>query len=183
MVYQARRIPMEALDVEMRIAEGTQALQALLKCVQENADQLEAHEAEKGICKRRLPIGLAAMQRYFAQRGTGDVGPAVTLDDGARLPREQRLRGRDYCSRFGKCAVARTCYRTPGDPGIFPLDAPVNCPVRCDSYFLQEWMTVFAVEYPFQERSSWFEPLFDREGAERVLIEVAPEAPADDEDF
>ena len=150
---------MEALDVEMSIAEGTQALQALLKFVQENADQLEAHEAEKGIFKRLLPIGLAAMQLYFAQRGTGDVGPAVMLDDGARLPREKRLRGRDYFSLFGKFAVARTCYRTPGEPGIFPLDAQVNFPVRCYSYFLQEWMTVFAVEHPFQESSSWFEQL------------------------
>ena len=137
----------------------------------------------KGIFKRLLPIGLAAMQLYFAQRGTGDVGPAVMLDDGARLPREKRLRGRDYFSLFGKFAVARTCYRTPGEPGIFPLDAQVNFPVRCYSYFLQEWMTVFAVEHPFQESSSWFEQLFDLEVAESVLIEVAQEAPADYEDF
>jgi hypothetical protein len=174
---------MEALDVEMSIAEGTQALQALLKFVQENADQLEAHEAEKGIFKRLLPIGLAAMQLYFAQRGTGDVGPAVTRADGVCLPREKRLRGRDYFSLFGKFAVARTCYRTPGEPGIFPLDAQVNFPGRCYSYFLQEWMTVFAVEHPFQESSSWFEQLFDLEVAESVLIEVAQEAPADYEDF
>ena len=117
---------MEALDVEMSIAEGTQALQALLKFVQENADQLEAHEAEKGIFKRLLPIGLAAMQLYFAQRGTGDVGPAVTRADGVILPRETQLRGRDYCSLIGKCAVARTCDHAPGEPGMFPLDAQVK---------------------------------------------------------
>ena len=35
LVYQARRIPMDALDVEMSIAEGEQALQALLKFVTE----------------------------------------------------------------------------------------------------------------------------------------------------
>jgi hypothetical protein len=174
---------MEALDVEMSIVEGKQALQALLQFVHENADQLEAHEAEKGIFKRLLPIGLAAMQLYFAQRGTGDVGPAVTRADGARLPREKRLRGRDYFSLFGKFAVARTCYRTPGEPGIFPLDAQVNFPERCYSYFLQEWMALFAVEHPFQESSSWFEQLFDLEVAESVLIEVAQEAPADYEDF
>jgi hypothetical protein len=172
---------MEALDVERSIAEGTQALQARLKFVQEHADQLEAHEAEKGIFKRRLPIGLAAMQLYCAQRGTGDVGPAVTRDDGARLPREKRLRGRDDCSRFGTFAVARTCDRTPGAPGICPLDAQVNFPVRCYSYVLPEWMTVVAVESPCQESSSWFEQRFDLEVAESVLIEVAQEAPAADE--
>src|SRR5882672_743790 len=119
MFSQVRRIPMDALDVEMSIAEGEQALQALLKFAREEAGTLEAHEAEKGIFKRLLPIGLAAMTRYFAQRGTGEVGPAVTRADGMIRPREQKLRGRDDCSRFGTFAVARTCYRRPGEPGIF----------------------------------------------------------------
>ena len=125
---------------------------------------------------------MAALPLSFAQRGTGDVGPAVPRADGVCLPREQRLRGRDDVSLVGKFAVARTCDRTPGAPGIFPLDAQVNFPGRCDAYFLQEWMTGFAVEHPFQERSSWCEPLGDLEVAESVLIAVAQEAPADDED-
>src|SRR6266511_909175 len=108
MFSHVRRIPMDALDVETSIAEGEQALQALLKFASENAGKLEAHEAEKGIFKRLMPIGLAAMKLYFAQRGTGDVGPAVTRADGVLLPREQKLRGRDYFSLFGKFAVART---------------------------------------------------------------------------
>jgi hypothetical protein len=174
---------MEALDVETSIAEGEQALQALLQFAREYAGKVEAHEAEKGIFKRLLPIGLAAMQLYFAQRGTGDVGPAITRADGMLLPREQQLRERDYCSLFGTFAVARTCYRTPGEPGIFPLDAQVNLPERCDSYFLQEWMTVFAVEHPFQESAGFFAQLFDLDVAESVLREVAQEASQDYEGF
>jgi len=174
---------MEALDVETSIAEGEQALQALLQFTREHAGTLEAHEAEKGIFKRLLPIGLAAMKRSFAQRGTGDVGPAVTRADGMLLPREQTLRGRDYFSIFGKFKVARTCYRAPGETGIVPLDAQVNLPQRCYSSCLQEWMTVFEVEHPFQERASWFAQLFDLEVAESVLMEVAKEAPADYEGF
>ena len=174
---------MEALDVETSIAEGEQALQALLQFTREHAGKLEAHEAEKGIFKRLLPIGLAAMKLYFAQRGTGDVGPAVTRADGMLLPREQTLRGRDYCSIFGTFKVARTCYRTPGETGIVPLDAQVNLPKRCYSYFLQEWMTVFAVEHPFRERAGFFAQLFDLDVAEGALREVAQEAPADYEGF
>ena len=174
---------MDALDVETSIAAGEQALQALLTFAREAAGKLEAHEAEKGIFKRLLPIGLAAMKLYFAQRGTGDVGPVVTRADGVLLPREQQLRGRDYFSLFGKFAVVRTCDRTPGEPGIFPLDAQVNLPERCDSSCLQEWMTVFAVEHPFKERSSWFEPLFALGVAESVVMAVAQEAPEDDEAF
>jgi hypothetical protein len=183
MVCHVRRIPMDALEVEMRIAAGEQALQALLTCARASARKLEAHEAEKGIFKRLLPIGLAAMKRYFAQRGTGDVGPAIMRADGVLLPRENKLRGRDYCSLFGKFAVARTCYRRPGEPGIFPLDAQVNLPERCHSYFLQAWLTLFAVEHPFQESAGLFAPLLDLEVAERVLMAVAKEAPQDDEAF
>jgi hypothetical protein len=62
MVGHVRRIPMDALDVEMSIAEGEQALQALLTFARETTGTLEAHEAEKGLFKRRLPIGLAAMK-------------------------------------------------------------------------------------------------------------------------
>jgi hypothetical protein len=183
MFYQVRRIPMDALDVEMSIAAGEPALQARLKFVSESAGKLEAHEAEKGIFKRRLPMGWAAMKRYFAQRGTGDLGAAVPRADGMILPREPQLRGRDSCSLVGTCVVPRPCYRTPGEPGIFPLDAQVNLPERCDSYVLPEWMTVCAVEPPFKERAGWFEQLFDLEVAESVLREVAKEAPQDYEDF
>ena len=174
---------MDALEVETSIAEGEQALQALIMFARETAGTLEAHEAEKGIFKRLLPIGLAAMKLSFAQRGTGDVGPAVTQADGVFLPREQKLRGRDYFSLFGTFAVPRTCDRTPGAQGIFPLDAQVNLPERCDSYFLQEWMTVFAVEHPFKESAGFFGQRFDLEVAESVLMEVAKEAPQDYEDF
>jgi hypothetical protein len=174
---------MDALDVETSIAEGEQALQALLQFVREYAGKLEAHEAEKGIFKRLLPIGLAAMKLYFAQHGTGDVGPAITRADGVLLPQENKLHGRDYFSIFGKFKVARTCYRTPGEPGLFPLDEEVNLPERCYSYFLQEWMTLFEVEHPFRESAGWFEQLFDLDVAESVLMAVAKEAPADYEGF
>ena len=172
---------MDALDVETSIAEAEQALQALRQFARADAGTREAHEAEKGLFKRRLPMGLAAMQRSFAQRGTGAMGAAITRADGVTLPQEPTLPGRDSCSLFGTFNVARTCYRTAGEPGIFPLDAQVNLPERCDAYFLQAWMTVLAVEPPCQERAAWLEPLFDREVAESVLIEVAPEAPLDSE--
>jgi hypothetical protein len=171
---------MEALEVALSIAEGEPALQALLHCVRESAGKLEAHEAEQGIFTRRLPIGLAAMPRYVAQRGTGAVGPAVTRADGGVLPREHALRGRDDCSLFGQCAVPRTCYRRLGEPGLFPLDAQVNLPARGDADFLQAWMTMVAVEHPFQARTGCFAPLVDLEVAESVLTAVANEAPQDD---
>ena len=104
---------------------------AYLQFTRDHASKIEAHEAEKGIFKRLLPMGLAAMKVYFAQHGTGDVGPDITWADGVDLPRERKPRERDYFSLFGKFAVAQTCYRAPGEPGIFPLDTEFNRPERC----------------------------------------------------
>jgi hypothetical protein len=179
MFYRVRSIPLEARDVEMRIAEGEPALQARRQFVREHAGTLEAHEAEQGLFKRLLPLGWAAMPLSFAQRGTGDVGPAIMRADGVVLPRERKLRGRDSVARFGKFAVVRTCYRTPGEPGLFPLDAPVNLPHRWDAYFLQAWLPLFAVEPPFHERAGMFAPRFARDLAESGLMAVAQAAPAD----
>jgi hypothetical protein len=174
---------MDALDVESRIAAGEQALQALITCVRERAGKLEAHEAEQGLFTRRRPMGLAAMQRYVAQRGTGEGGPAITRADGGIQPREPQLRRRAYGSRFGTCAVARTCDRTPGAPGSFPLDAQVNPPERCASYFLQAWRPLFAVAHPGTERADCLAQLCARDVAESVGRAVAQEAPEDDEGF
>jgi len=170
---------MDALAVERRRAEGEQALQALSTCARENAGKRAAHEAAQGLFKRRLPMGLAAMTRYCAQRGPGEVGAAVTRAAGVLLPREQQLRGRDACSICGKCKVARPCSRTPGEPGSCPRAAQVNLPARCSSAFLQEWMTVCEVEHPFKESAGWCEPLGDLEVAESVVREVAQDAPPD----
>jgi hypothetical protein len=174
---------MDALEVERSIAAGEEALQALMQCARDQASQLEAHEAEKGLFKRLLPMGLAAMKLSFAQRGTGDMGAAITRADGMILPREQQLRGRDSFCLFGTFDVARTCDRTPGEPGIFPLDAQVNLPERCYAYVLQEWMTLFDVEHPFKDSAGVFAQLFDLEVAESVLMAVAKASPQDYEAF
>ena len=95
---------MDAYTAEQSIQETDQAYQELLKFVREHASDTEAHEAERGIFKRLIPLGLAAMKLYFAEKGTGDVGP-VWCDPATdkEFPRERREpRKRDYFSLFGK---------------------------------------------------------------------------------
>jgi hypothetical protein len=168
---------MDALEVERSLAAGEQARQALRKLVPARAHQRAAHDAEKGLFTRRRPRGLAAMKRSFAQRGTGEVGPAVTRADGELRPREKRRRGRADGARVGTFTGARTGDRTPGEPGSFPLDAQVTLPARCDSDCWPAWMTVFAVAHPVKERAGFVAPLFALEVAESVVMEVAQEAP------
>lgn len=170
---------------EASIAEGKRAVQNLFAFVQEHAKELEAHEAEKGIFKLLMPIGLAAMKAFFAQRGTGDLGPTLVREDGLVLDRQTKLGQRDYFSIFGKFDVPRTCYRAAGtgEDGVFPLDEQVNLPERCYSYFLQDWMTQFAVEQPFRETGTLFDHFFDLQVAESVVLNVTLEAQDDYDAF
>jgi hypothetical protein len=172
---------MDAREVARRSAAGAPALQALRPCVREQAGTRAAHAAAQGLCKRRRPMGWAALQWSCAQRGTGEVGPAVMRADGVGLPRERPRRGRADGSRVGTWAVARTCDRRPGAPGIGPLDAPVNRPARGDASGLQAWRTRCAVAPPVHERAGGFAPRLDLARAERGVLAVAPEAPADAE--
>jgi hypothetical protein len=119
---------MEALRVEQCIFEGDKGIKELFKFVQSNAGSYEAYDMEKAILAKVLKIGLAAMRCYFAERGTGDVGTELELEDGTILRRESGLQGRDYFSVFGKVKIPRSCYRTEGHIGVMPLDAQANLP-------------------------------------------------------
>jgi hypothetical protein len=179
MVDHGRRIPREALAGEMRSAAGAHALQALRTWVREHAGPREAHAAAQGLFTRRLPMGLAAMPGSCAQRGPGDGGPAIMRAAGVGLARERQRRGRAEGSRGGTCAGARTGDRTPGAPGIFPLDVPVNRPARGSASGLPEWMPRFAVEPPCHESPGVGAQRWARDRAESGRRAVAQEAPAD----
>ena len=56
----------------------------------------------------------------------------------------------------------------------------MSTPKRCYSYVLPEGRTGFAVEHPCKARAGFCAPLFELDVAERVLREVATEAPEDD---
>ncbi len=55
---------------------------------QNNAAQFEAYEIEKDILDRVMQIGLTAMKCYFAEKGTGDIGAELQLENGKILKKE-----------------------------------------------------------------------------------------------
>jgi len=125
---------MQPYSVERSIIEGELEVKELFEYVQNGATQLEACEMEKAVFAKLMQIGLAGMKCYFAEKGTGDVGLELELENGKLLKKETRLHGRDYFSVFGKIKVPRTCYRVEGEKGVMPLDAQANLPKRCYSY-------------------------------------------------
>lgn len=142
---------MKALSVEKSILEGENEVKELFGFVTANSPDMKAYDMEKQIFSRVMLIGQAAMKCYFAEKGTGEVGDEVVLEDGTVLNKESTLRGRDYFSVFGKIKVPRTYYRCDGQPGIMPLDAYTDFPERCYSYLLQEWMDMLSIRGSFKE--------------------------------
>ncbi len=142
---------MRAISAEKCITEGKLELQRLFEFVENNATEFKAYEMEKGIFKKILKIGLIAIQYYFSEKGTGDVGPEIKLDSDKILKKDSGLRPRDYFSIFGKLKVPRSSYRLEGYWAVMPLDAQADLPQRCYSYFLQELMDFISIRDSFDE--------------------------------
>ncbi len=142
---------MKALSVEQSILDGEKELRELFKYVKTDANALKAYDMEKEIFSRIMRIGLAAMKCYFAEKGTGDIGAELALDNGTVLKKESTLRSRNYFSVFGKIKVPRTYYRGANMAGVMPLDVLTDFPERSYSYLLQEWMDTLSIRDSFKE--------------------------------
>jgi hypothetical protein len=140
-------------SIEQRVLEGQLEVNQLFEFVMNNAEAMDAYSMEQAIFSRVMGIGLTVMKGYFAQKGTGDVGDVLKLEDGTTLKKEKRLLWKNYFSVFGKFGVPRTCYRTNGLDGVIPLDAQANLPERSYSYLLQDWMNLLSIRDSFGEAS------------------------------
>ncbi len=148
---------MRAISKEKCISDGELGLQNLFEFVRKNAESLQAYEMEKNIFRLAQKIALSGMQYYFAEKGTGDIGPELKLENDMILKRESRLHGRNYFSIFGKFKVPRSCYRLEGYCGVMPLDAQADLPDRYYSYLLQEIMDYLSVRDSFGESGAILE--------------------------
>lgn len=144
---------MSAYSIEEMILEGQAGVKELFEFVKNNAEAMDAYSMEQSIFSRIMCIGLSAMKGYFAEKGTGDIGDVLELEDGTTLKKEKRLLWKSYFSVFGKFGVPRTCYRANGVEGVMPLDAQANLPERSYSYLLQEWMDLLSIRDSFAEAS------------------------------
>ncbi len=144
---------MSPYSIEKMVLEGELGVNQLFEFVMNNAEAMDAYSMEQAIFSRVMGIGLTAMKGYFAQKGTGDVGDVLKLEDGTTLNKEKRLLWKNYFSVFGKFGVPRTCYRTNGLDGVMPLDAQANLPERSYSYLLQDWMNLLSIRDTFGEAS------------------------------
>ena len=174
---------MDPFSTEKSILETESELRDLLDFIKKSAVDLEAYEMEKSIFSRIMLIGLKSMQVYFAEKGTGDVGPELEIEDGVVLEKAPGLLGRDYFSVFGKFKVPRTYYRLEGQKSIMPLDAWANLPQRCYSFLLQEWMDLFSIRDSFGEAVISLESMLGIKVSQSRVEAVNRESPLHYDEF
>lgn len=122
----------------------------------EDSCQLPLHEVEREQERRAREIHRLLLEAHVAQRGTGDVGPAVEVrrastPDQGTLQTHRRLDPRHPQTIFGEITVQRTGYRCPGSTAVHPLDDQLQLPARSFSYELQRRIVQGAVQGPFAE--------------------------------
>jgi hypothetical protein len=111
------------------------------------------HVVEQDLWDVLLLAGNRSMQAFFDSHGSGDLGPTVTLPDGAQVKRLEQLHTRQYISIFGRFDLKRTAYGTRESQAIafVPLDNRLQLPESDFSYVLQDWDQDLAVEQAFSK--------------------------------
>jgi len=143
-----------------------------------DAQEQELHEVEREVFARVLALGLTMVKRVLAEKGTGKLGPTVTLADGREAP-FHTVKTRSYFSVFGKLEIDRAYYWAPGLASSMPLEASLNLPGRCYSYLLREWVEHLGVEHAFEKAVTTLEAILRVRVPKRVVGLLAREAQPD----
>ena len=112
-----------------------------------------AHAVEHAIWLVLLRLGRLFLGSFFAQLGSGDLGPAITTPDGQTYARLPDLHQRRYLSIFGEFLLQRTVYGSREGQKIdfVPLDNRLQLPESVFSYLLQDWDQSLCVEEAFSQ--------------------------------
>jgi hypothetical protein len=138
----------------VRARQACQALEAWL--MSEESRQLPLHEVEREQDRRGRELQRLLLEAHVAQRGPGDVGPAIEVGavDGlgaGTLPPHRRL---DPChpqTIFGEITSERTGDRRPGAAAVHPWDDQWQRPRRSFSDERQRRVVQAAVQGPVAE--------------------------------
>jgi hypothetical protein len=119
------------------------------------------------------------------QRGDGDVGPALYLQqqDGELAYSHRRMGTRSLTTVFGTVEIVRMGYSHPGALGIFPLDQALALPARSFSYELQRRLVKAAVQNPFLDSVQTIAELTGVSVSKRSLEQILPDAAQDFDAF
>jgi hypothetical protein len=149
-----------------------------------SALQLSLHEIERQQQVRGREVQRLLLQAHLQQRGNGDLGPVLYLQqqDGELLYTHRRLGTRALTTVFGTVELVRMGYSRPGVPGIFPLDRALTS-ARSFSYELQRRLVKAAVQNPFLDSVQTIADLTGVSVSKRSLEQILPDAAQDFDAF
>src|SRR6266566_4229079 len=150
-------LPLDAADSHAATAlspaqQEFSSLQAWLsapRTLQLPLHQVECQQEQKGRALQRL-----LLQAHLQQRGPGDVGRALYVNQDGQKPTlysHRRLHTRVLKTIFGPIQIQRMGYCRAGTASIHPLDETLQLPARSFSYELQKRMVKAAVQGTFRE--------------------------------
>ena len=150
-----------------------------------SALQLPLHQIESQQQDRGREVQRLLLQAHLQQRGDGDVGPALYLQqqDGELVYSHRRLGARSLTTVFGTVELVRMGYSRPGAFGIFPLDQALALPARSFSYELQRRLVKAAVQNPFLDSVQTIAELTGVSVSKRSLEQILPDAAQDFDAF
>jgi hypothetical protein len=150
-----------------------------------SALELPLHEIECLQQAKGREVQRLLLQAHLQQRGTGDMGPALCLQqpDGEMLYSHRRLGTRALTTVFGTVELVRMGYSRPGAVGIFPLDRALTLPARSFSYELQRRLVKAAVLNPFLDSVQTIADLTGVSVSKRSLEQILPDAAQDFDAF
>jgi hypothetical protein len=126
-----------------------QVVPQLLRQVEDAVrDGRAVHELERGLWELLLQTGRRTLAAFLEAHGSGDLGPTLTLPDGAEVDRLHGLHQRRYASPFGTFTLRRAVYGSREGQAVafVPLDNRLQLPAGPFSYLLQGSDQALAVE-------------------------------------
>lgn len=114
-------------------------------------NRFEISEAELLILRELLELGNTLLSEFLSLSLEAEKHSGPPQDSKGERMVHKGVVARQYLSIFGKIAVSRSKYYSPTDKTFYPLDARLNMPNRQESYLLQEWLCLGAVEKDYRE--------------------------------
>jgi len=147
--------------------------------------QLPLHQIELEQETRGRQIQRLLLQAHVQKRGTGDVGPAlsVTSQSSTLLFSHRRVQRRILKTIFGPIDIDRTAYYRGGTESIHPPDEIMQLPARSFSYELQKRLIKAAIQGPFRESMERIQDAAGLIVAMRSLEKILQEAAQDFDAF
>jgi len=138
-------------------------LDQLLDYVTNAAGKEQIHIAEKEILNHVLQIGLASLQKFVKESGTGyEADNPPVSDNKKKSLRYKTNRSSPYLSIFGEILIERAGYHDK-DKGsyYYPIDELLNLPEAKYSYLLTDWLLLRSTDSDYREAVNVFNKFFN----------------------